>query len=433
MKIRFLLPALVLMAAVLVLPVGCSGGNPYEVAKREESTVSSLSQGETKTQARKMYEEARADGYTKSFVEFLNEIGFCADDTLAVNSALLSAVEVYAGFERSRYVYGESSSYYSIGSGVIFDLDKEEGDAYVLTNYHVLYSASSTGKETLPHISDSVTLYLFGSKTESRAISAEFVGGAMDYDVAVLKVENSRVLQTGDARAVSVGDSDAVTVGERVYAVGNADGKGISAVSGILSVDAEYISITTADGRSSVSMLEMRTDAPVNHGNSGGGLFNADGELIGIVNARSEVSGVDHLGYALPANRVCAIAENIIDNSKADRSHGAMLASLNITTKVADSYSEYDGETGAARVAETLVVQEVRSGIAYGIIMPGDILRSIRIGDGEEKELTRTYMLGNMLFRVRKGDTVTLTVERNGAEKTLSFEFSSNDDFLLCQ
>lgn len=429
MKRRFLLPALVLAAAVLILPAGCSGGNLYEVASREESTVSSLSQGETKTQTRKMYEEALSDGYTKSYVDFLIEIGYCKDDSLAVNSALLSTVEVYAAFERSQYAFGQSANYYSIGSGVLFDLDKAEGDAYVLTNYHVLYSATSTGREALPHISDSITLYLYGGKT--RSVTAEYVGGAMDFDIAVLKVEDSDVLRESDGRAASIGDSDAATVGQRVYAVGNADGKGISAVSGILSLEAEYITLTAANERSSISMLEMRTDAPVNHGNSGGGLFDAEGNLLGIVNARSEASGVEHIGYAIPVNLAYAIAENIIDNSKADNSRGAMRATLGVTTGTQDSYSYYDAETGKTQIEETVVFREIKSGIAAGKLKAGDILRSLAINGGAEKKITRHYMLEIELFKVRKGDVLTVTVERNGKTEKIPLTFSDNDDFLL--
>ena len=203
-------------------------------------------------------------------------------------------------------------------------------------------------------------------------------------------------------------------------------------MSGILSVDAEYISIQTADEQRSVSMLEMRTDAPVNHGNSGGGLFNAEGKLIGIVNARSEAEGVEHLGYAIPANLACAVAQNIIDNSKADNSHGAMCAVLGATTYVSDTYSEYDEETGRAVVRETVCVQRVGVGAASGFLRTGDVIYSVAFG-GTEKLVTRRHILTAALFEMRRDDTVTLTVLRNGTKRSFSFELSDNDDFKLYQ
>ncbi len=429
---KILFPALALTGALIITLTGCSlfGENPYEVADRDDAANITLSQTESKSQVRLMYEEACKDGYSKSFVEFIQELGALPDDAIAVNGDLLCSAEVYAAFDVMQF--GGSAVYYSIGAGVFLDVDRERGDAYVVTNYHVVYNQDSLGREYLPHISDRITLYLYGARTDGRGISAEYVGGVMSCDLAVLKVENSDELKDSDARAATFFDSDEVSVGEKVYAVGNPNKKGLSAVSGILSVDAEYITTTAADERTSVTFLEMRTDAPVNHGNSGGGLFNAAGELIGIVNARSEESGVEHLGYAIPVNLVLAVTQNIIDNSKADNSHGAMRADPGFTVKTADSWSEYDEASGRARVKERVEIEKVGSGLAAGKLSAGDVLLSVKIG-GEEKEITRRHMFTVEMFRVRRGDVVTFTVLRGGKEVSVDLSFSSADDFTLFQ
>ena len=181
---KFLFPAVALLSGALIFSLsGCSlfSGNPYEVATRDDSV--SVSQIQTKSQARVMYEEACADGYSGSFVDFLKEVGVSFDDSLSVNSDLLCTAEVYAAFEVSSLGMG-SSYYYSIGSGVFLEADTEKGDAYVVTNYHVVYNAKSTGRESISHVSDNILLYLYGGKTDNRGIEATYVGGAMNYDIA---------------------------------------------------------------------------------------------------------------------------------------------------------------------------------------------------------------------------------------------------------
>ena len=428
---KILFPAVALLSGALLFSLaGCSllNGNPYEVADRDDSV--NVSQIQTKSQARIMYEEACADGYSGSFVDFLKEVGVFLDDSLSVNTDLLCSAEVYASFEVSQLGAG-TTFYYSIGAGVFLEADTEKGNAYVVTNYHVVYNAKSGGRESIPHISDNIVLYLYGGKTDGRGIRATYVGGAMNYDIAVLKVENSDLLKESDVRAAKIADSDGLTVGERVYAVGNPNSKGVSAVSGILSVEAEYITLTAADERTKVAMLELRTDAPVNHGNSGGGLFNAAGELIGIVNARSEESGVEHLGYAIPSNLACAVAYNVIDNSKTDNSRGVMCANLGITAETSDTHSEYDEKTGKTQVIEDVKISKVNGGLAVGKLKAGDVLLSVKIGEGEEKEIVRRHMLDVALLNVRRGDTVTVTVLRGGKEVEAEFVFSDNNDFTL--
>lgn len=413
--------------------------NTYDVAKDlgyDGSRADWLAEVTTPaTESRRMFEEAVSDGYSGSYVEFLKEIGWESDRTAVLNRAMLSTVIVSCNFERSGQgtnpFFGSNEIYSSVGSGIIYSLDRTSGSAYIITNYHVLYSQQSSGRETLPHMSDDIDIYLYGSVVSERALSASYIGGAMEYDIAVLKVENESLKESA-ALAVTSGDSDAILVGEQVYAIGNPDGAGISVTSGIVSVDAEYINIELADGSRTASMLEIRTDAPINHGNSGGGLFDSDGKLIGIVNARSERSGVVNFGYAIPSNLAISVAQNIIDNSRSNNSQGALRAMLGISVSVSDSQSVYDEKTNRTYVLETVRVEETTfGGMAFGKLHVGDILYSIQINDGEPLHITRMFKLTNALFSVRKGDKVTLTVSRNGEVLSLELEFNNNEDFSL--
>lgn len=417
--------------------------NPYEIATDLGYTDSNGAwlAGNTapSTEARRMYEEAKADGYEGSYVDFLKEIGYSHDETGAVNRALMSTVTVVCDFQmNAKTEIGGSlfdngiQNYSSMGSGVIYSLDKANGNAYIVTNYHVVYSNYSLGKESIAHISDDITLYLYGGEITGREIPATYVGGTMEYDIAVLRVENSEVLKDSSAMAIRAGDSDALTVGDRVYAIGNADAEGMTVTSGIISVDAEHIDIELADGKSTTSMLVLRTDAPINHGNSGGGLYDSSGRLVGIVNARSEASGVLAFGYAIPVNLAVSVAQNIIDNSKLNDSKGAMRAMLGISVQTTDTRSVFDEDTDRAYVMETVTVVEVNyGGAAHGKLKAGDVLYSVQIGDGKPQKITRMFMLTNTLFNVRKGDTVTIVVARGDETVTVGIEYDSSSMFTL--
>ena len=408
------------------------------------------------THERKLYEEACENGYTGSYTDFLREIGAAGkDDTVGVQTALRSVVAIDCRFDvTSNFL---SSVSLSMGAGVIYSLDGS-GNAYVVTNYHVIYNGSSMGKEKVAHISDNISLYLYGSgytgggRISSQAISATYLGGSMDYDVAVLKVAGSTVVTDDDgnthtnrdvllksgAAALVGANSDAITVGQRVYAIGNADGEGIAVSGGVVSVDAEYITIGTADEKRTVSMLEIRTDAAVNHGNSGGGLFNADGELVGLVNARSEEDGVVAFGYAIPANLALSVAQNIIDNAS-DAVKGSRRATVGITLSAYESKSVYDETTAKYYIEEKVVIAAIsdtrlpgyRAGLRVGdtvvtaaIMRNGTAVRTV--------DVTRRHKLTNLLFEVRLGDTLRLTVTREGSEEPLEFDVTfSAGDFVL--
>lgn len=447
MKRKSTMALIALFVCVCILSVcACSTNSQtiYNVATRlgyeddEDDWIASVTGAGT--EARKMYEEAVADGYEGTYVEFLKEIGYSVttDRSECISEALTSVVYIRCGFAFTTITgngYGRpiqtESTAYSRGSGVIYSLDSQNGDAYIVTNYHVVYEAESKGDETIAHISDDISIYLYGSlyEDDSCKIEASYLGGSMEQDIAVLEVKDSEVLKNSYARAAKVGDSDTLSAGETVYAVGNADSEGISVTQGVISVEAEYITMTAADETTEVSMLEIRTDAAVNHGNSGGGLFNADGRLIGIVNARSEKDGVVAFGYAVPINLARAVAQNVIDNSSVNKSKGALRAMLGVTVQITDRKSVYNEDTQKTYIVETVAVKEITSGIVFGKLLTGDIIYSIRINDGAEKVVTRLCMIGNTMFDVRKGDTVTLTVGRGDETLTISLEYDSDSYF----
>ena len=346
-----------LCAATVLVGAAACGDSAYEVAVKngfkgtEAEWLATLQGSDGKDgndlTAMDIYDAAVENGFKGTYIEFCenvlkvnvkenNDV-----DTIAKN--VTSVVSIYCGFSKTTYTGGvggvfggmmggsPTTTYYSsAGAGVIIDLDKETGDAWIVTNYHVIYDADSNVESG---ISDSIWLYTYGALNGFDAekgdqlgdgMKATYVGGAMEYDIALLRVSGSEHLKTCVASEACFGDSDDVQVGEKVFAIGNPDGAGIAVTEGIVSVESEYIDMLSSDGTNTVLQYRvMRTDAAINSGNSGGALFNTEGELIGITNAKNASSEVDNMGYSLPGTHVKNLIDNIIANRSETRDHGA--------------------------------------------------------------------------------------------------------------
>ncbi len=380
-----------------------------------------------------IYELAIKYGYEGTFWDFMEDyLSFDSgsDVTTAVSKALPSSVSVVSdfvatviGYRPTIYgleAYTYEQEYQSAGSGVIYSLDKDNGNAYIITNYHVVYDVNSNDDDK---ISDNITIYLYGMENEESAINVDYVGGSMMYDIAVLKVENSDILKNSIATSVTVADSDDVIVGQTAIAVGNPEALGISATSGVVSVDSEYITMTASDDETPVTFRVMRIDTAINGGNSGGGLFNDDGELIGIVNAKVVKSDIDNISYAIPSAIATAVADNIIDNGS------VKLFDLGASVSGTNSKAIYDGELLAVRISEDVSVTSVEAGsIASKMgLSSGDIIKSIRID--EAVNVDRAYEFVDELLDIRSGDTIAITILRDGEEVIKGYSVT-DDDFI---
>ena len=191
----------------------------------------------------------------------------------ATNNSIESVVTVYA--------YGGNRSYAnnSIGSGVIFS-----EDGYIVTNTHII-----SGNKLIK-----VKLH------NGEEIDANLIGADANADIAVLKINSNSAL-----KPINVSNSDDIKIGDKVLAIGNPYGIGISVSSGIIS----------ATGRDYGNpYLELiQTDAAINPGNSGGALINQNGNLIGInTKIFSRTGAYQGLGFAIPSNNIVQIASEII-------------------------------------------------------------------------------------------------------------------------
>lgn len=173
------------------------------------------------------------------------------------------------------------------GSGVIIS-----ADGYIITNNHVIVDSTETS------VADKITVRL----TDGSEYKAEVIGRDADADIAIIKIDAK------DLCAAQCGDSSKLVVGEELMVVGNPLGElGGTVTNGIVSATEREINV------GGVEMTLIQTNAAVNPGNSGGGMFNMKGELVGVVNAKSSGSGIEGLGFAIPINDALEVSEQLLE------------------------------------------------------------------------------------------------------------------------
>ena len=264
------------------------------------------------------------------------------------------------------------------GSGVIIS-----EDGYIITNHHVIEGANS------------VTVTLRDGNT---SYTAAVIGSDSDNDIALLKVD-----ATGLTPA-TFGDSSKLAVGDYVVAIGNPLGElGGTVTDGIISALARDVTIEDQN------MTLLQTNAQISPGNSGGGLFNANGELIGIVNAKDSATEVEGIAFAIPINNVL----DIIDDLK---SYGYVTGKIDLGMQITDITSKdtafYYGvnQTGCYVLSVTRGSNAETAGFTTGDLITKVNGTSVSSSADVEKALENSKV----------GDNVKFTVYRNGTTKDLS-------------
>ena len=276
--------------------------------------------------------------------------------------------------------YGQSQVESGAGSGVIIS-----SDGYILTCDHVVSGASNI----------TVTI---GDKD----YTATVVGEDSTSDIAVIKIDAD-----GLTPAI-VGDSDKLAVGDNVLAVGNPLGElGGTVTSGIVSALNRSVSIQSSSSVNTMSLIQM--DASVSPGNSGGGLFNMNGELIGIVNAKSSSSDAEGLGFAIPINDAIKVAQDLLENGYVTGRPYMGITYLAVN----------DAQTAAqlgVNAYGIYVVDVVSGGPADKAgLKAGDRIVSI-----DNTEVAQKTDLGTLMQEHSAGDTLSITVARDGQMQTVS-------------
>ena len=276
--------------------------------------------------------------------------------------------------------YGQNQVESGAGSGVIIS-----SDGYILTCAHVVDGASTI----------TVTI---GDKD----YTATLVGEDTTSDIAVIKIDADGLTPA------TVGNSDSLKVGQSVMAVGNPLGElGGTVTGGMISALNRSVTIQGSSSVNTMSLIQM--DASVSPGNSGGGLFNMNGELIGLVNAKSSSSDAEGLGFAIPINDAIKVAQDLLENGYVSGRPYMGITYLAVT----------DAQTAAqlnVTAYGVYVVDVVQGGPADKAgLKTGDRIVSI---DGTE--IAQKDDLGTLIQQHAAGDTLSITVAREGQMQTVS-------------
>lgn len=378
---------------------------------------------------------------TLSFSEFLASfanLGESYTKVEAVNKALLSVVSIVCEFTYTTNSWSGSNTQtvQGAGSGVIYKLDKANKQAYIITNYHVVYDSEYSNA-----VSDNIRVCTYGqedfSKTSTTSIKAQFVGGSEYYDIAVLKITqdstNSEALFNSISKQATIGNSNDIYLGQYVVAVGNPQAYGISAVEGVISVDSENIEMYD-NSNNAIPSREIRTTAPINAGNSGGGLFNEKGALIGIVNAKLVDTDVEGMGYAIPSTTAIAIANNIIDNCDNVANVNVKRVTLGLSIVAKNSKAVLDEVTNLVGIKEDVFVAEKVAGSLCDVeeLQIDDKIASIDIkytstSQEEHIEVARSHMLTDAILNARVGGYVKLNVvHKDQTTETITLNFTQD-------
>ncbi|MDR9867871.1 S1C family serine protease [Lactococcus cremoris] len=290
----------------------------------------------------------------------------------------------------------------SEGSGVIYK--KSGGDAYVVTNYHVIAGNSS------------LDVLLSGGQK----VKATVVGYDEYTDLAVLKISSDHVKDVA-----TFADSSKLTIGEPAIAVGSPLGSQFAntATEGILSATSRQVTLTQENDQTT-SINAIQTDAAINPGNSGGALINIEGQVIGITQSKITTTedgstSVEGLGFAIPSNDVVNIINKLETDGKISRpALGIRMVDLSqLSTNDSSQLKLPSSVTGG------VVVYSVQAGLpaATAGLKAGDVIT--KVGD---TAITSSTDLQSALYSHNINDTVKVTYYRDGKSATANVKLSKS-------
>ncbi|MCO4494232.1 trypsin-like peptidase domain-containing protein [Streptococcus infantarius] len=283
----------------------------------------------------------------------------------------------------------------SEGSGVVYK--KDGNSAYVVTNNHVVDGASQ------------IEIML----SDGTKVVGELVGTDTYSDIAVVKITSDKVTTVAE-----FADSDKVTVGETAIAIGSPLGTDYanSVTQGIVSSLSRKVTMTNDEG-DTISTNAIQTDAAINPGNSGGALINIEGQVIGINSSKisstsdsGSGNSVEGMGFAIPANDVVKIINQLETNGKVIRpALGITMANLSDLSTT--TISRLNIPTS---VTSGIVVASVQSGMpAEGTLKKYDVITAI-----DDKDVSSTTDLQSVLYGHSTGDSIKVTFYRGTDKKT---------------
>ncbi len=291
----------------------------------------------------------------------------------------------------------------SEGSGVIYK--KDDKDAYLVTNTHVINGASK------------VDIRL----ADGTKVPGEIVGSDTFSDIAVVKIPSEKVPTVAE-----FGDSSQLSVGETAIAIGSPLGSEYAntVTQGIISSLNRNVSLKSEDGQA-ISTKAIQTDTAINPGNSGGPLVNIQGQVIGITSSKIASNGgtsVEGLGFAIPSNDAQNIIKQLESNGKVTRP-ALGIQMVNLSNVGASDLRKLNIPSG---LTSGVVVRSVQNNMpANGHLQKYDVITKV-----DDKEIASSTDLQHALYNHAIGDTIKVTYYRNGKEETTSIKLDKNSSDL---
>ena len=287
----------------------------------------------------------------------------------------------------------------SEGSGVIYK--KNDKDAYLVTNTHVINGASK------------VDIRL----ADGTKVPGEIVGSDTFSDIAVVKISSEKVTTVAE-----FGDSSQLSVGETAIAIGSPLGSEYAntVTQGIISSLNRNVSLKSEDGQA-ISTKAIQTDTAINPGNSGGPLVNIQGQVIGITSSKIASNGgtsVEGLGFAIPSNDAQNIIKQLESDGKVTRP-ALGIQMVNLSNVGASDLRKLNIPSG---LTSGVVVRSVQNNMpANGHLQKYDVITKV-----DDKEIASSTDLQHALYNHAIGDTIKVTYYRNGKEETTSIKLDKN-------
>lgn len=343
--------------------------------------------------------------YNGSYIDYINEFNVDDEIATATTTTLSSILEL-----RTNKNTG--------GAGIIFDID-ENNNAFIITNYHVVYDKTKDNEicknnNILP-IYDLITAKFYDSNEK---FSLEFIGGSSTYDIAVLYAKNVELLETKNAKPATFNLKN-IEINSTCLAIGNPNLEGTKVTKGKIVNFNEKYKMTVAKNTTEIRLIYH--NANIEHGNSGGGLFNSSGELIGITNGAADN---ETKKLAIPASVVYSATKNIIANCFEKENTSIIECSLGLT---------FSSKTEISTNQTKIIVKTFNSEI-WTNIQAGDQLISFEITTPDETILvnvTYDYEINDYKILLTSGSTIKMTLKRDG--QTENIETSATYDELSTQ
>ena len=324
-----------------------------------------------------------------------------------VKDAVVSIITYSSSSSRQSSVFNaddtnsdsENQQIASEGSGVIYK--KDDKDAYLVTNTHVINGASK------------VDIRL----ADGTKVPGEIVGSDTFSDIAVVKISSEKVTTVAE-----FGDSSQLSVGETAIAIGSPLGSEYAntVTQGIISSLNRNVSLKSEDGQA-ISTKAIQTDTAINPGNSGGPLVNIQGQVIGITSSKIASNGgtsVEGLGFAIPSND----AQNIIKQLESDGKVTRPALGIQMVNLANIGANDLRKLNIPSNLTSGVVVRSVQSNMpANGHLQKYDVITKV-----DDKEIASSTDLQHALYTHAIGDTIKVTYYRNGKEETTTVKLDKS-------